>query len=61
MAGGAGPLLALMALPFDVAPLRVNFFEAIGTVEVTFEEGFGLDKREILSMDSTLNESTNLW
>ena len=26
-----------------------------------FKEGFGLDGREILSMDSYLNESTSSW
>ena len=68
MAGGDTVLpLVLINLPLDVAQLRVTvfFLGAINIVleafEEAFEEDFGLYGREILSVDSDLNESTNLW
>ena len=62
--GGVAILLkALLVLPFDGMPLWVIvcFLEAIGTRERLFVEDFGLDGKELLSMNSYLNESTNLW
>ena len=52
-----------MVLPFDKKPLWVLicFFGAIDTRERLFEEDYGLDGKKTLSMNSDLNESTNLW
>ena len=52
-----------MAFPFDETPLwvLVCFLGANGAKDRLFEEGFGLDGKETLSVNSTLNESTSLW
>jgi len=56
------PLAVLLVLPFEGASLvMVCFLRAIDLGNKLFEEGFGLDRGEILSVDSDLNESTNLW
>ena len=47
---------------FDVVSLRVTvcFFRAIATMKEAFEESFGLDEKETLSMDLDFNKSTIL-
>ena len=61
------PQAVLFVLTFDRTPLWVTvcFLRAISTREEAFVEGFELegfelDGKEILSMDSALNENTSL-
>ena len=59
---GAMPPMTLMALPFDVEPLRVKvcFFGAIDAMEEALRKGFGMDEREILSVNLDLTENISL-
>ena len=53
------PPAVLLVLPLDDMPLWVTicFLRAIGTREEAFVEGFGLDGKKILSVDSDLNKT----
>jgi len=53
------PPMVLTTLPFDMALLRVTICLFLSSA--LWKRLFGLDEREILSVDSDVNESTSLW
>ena len=62
--GGTIPPVVVMALPLDVAPLRmmIYFLGAIGIVKEAFLGKFLVFwERYLECRDSTLNESITLW